>query len=699
MTRSRTDSMYDLSLIPSDTDDRLRLFNRLVTYAVDQASEENLKFCQNTQYIIQNALTDEDKRALRLDNRPTLNYPILKAYVMRSLKNVIDSSPTLSVYSAEDDSIDPFYQIPAVKIAEILNITLKEILDQNQYKHVLFGVAFDCFVGNKGIFKIRTDYRNQYNFQQKFVIECINDPTMVFFDPRAKHITGADGEYTGELCMMTKEAFQCKYPKVNWDDVIRQNENYNLRMGTGYKFEWFKKEKNSVVIADFYYKKYKVKKLYQLNNNTIIERKLTEEEKNTGLQVMSKRDAHFVEIWHTQFCGDIELKKPELTNFHHLIHVKCPGEIAWENGKPTFLPVAKPAFDAQRTKNFLLNFFLFDTLNHDKGKMFIPEESVTDQDDLNMRHPQDENIVYYKQYMTSPNDGQLIPLNTPHYVPPPPIDNAPVEAAQVMNEDIEKILGLQFPSMDETNLSGKALYNMADFMSASNEMFMQHLMEAWRQVGCIILDAMPNVLSPRNIGMVPPGQNPNYESSQVTQQFQYHYNFMRGFYQVDITRGVNYKLQQQKNVEMLLKFGELYPPLTQFLFTDGFDFMLANMDFNDKEKLEEAYQNYQQKIQKQAMQSGAQQMQQMEMQQKQQQIQTQAANAQAHLMKAQTEQQRLQLDSQQLQHQKNETQTNALIELQKLNSSEKKNYLDNLVKLTHIQSTNMHQRTKEGARA
>lgn len=635
-------------------------------------------------------MTEEDKRALRIDGRPTLNYPVLKPFLMRQLKNVIDSVPTLSVYPIKNDSTDPFYGIESSKISEILTITLKQILKENYYENVIFKVAENCFIGGKGVFKIRTAYKNEYDFEQKIIIEAATDPTMVFFDPRARSICGADGQFSGELCPMMEEVFKATYPNIAWHLIKQQGENYNQRMGVGhYKFEWFKKEKNMAIISDFYYKKQKVKTLYELNNGMTIERQLKPDEKLLGLQVVKKRKVKFTEIWHTQFCGDIELKKPVLTNLHHLPHVKCPGEIVWEEGKPVFIPLVQHAFDAQRTKNFLMNFFLFDALNHDKGKTFMPEESVRDQEELALRHPLDQNIVYYKQYYQSPVQGnELLQLNAPQYIANPPLESGVLEAATMMNADIEKILGIQFPSIDEVNLSGKALYNMADFMSASNEIFMQHLMESWRHVGTIIVDMMPNVLPPRRIGFVPPGYNPQHDSSPVQQTMMYHYNFPRGFYQVNITRGVNYKLQQQKNVEMLMEFGKLYPPLMQFLFTDGFEFMLGNMDFNNKEMLEKAYQNYQQKMQQEAAQSGQAQMQQMEIQERQQELQNQRMNAQAHVMKAQNDEARLHLQAAQLQHQKDNNVLKGLIETKKITSSDKKNWLDNLVKMEHIESVN-----------
>ena len=68
----------DLGSIPLQITERLRLFNNIVGYAIDDQSAENVQFSKYYGYIFESALTAADKQALKLDGRPTLNFPILK---------------------------------------------------------------------------------------------------------------------------------------------------------------------------------------------------------------------------------------------------------------------------------------------------------------------------------------------------------------------------------------------------------------------------------------------------------------------------------------------------------------------------------------------------------------------------------------------------------------------------------------------
>lgn len=686
---AQKDLYNDLSSIPSQVDDRLRLFNHLIQRGFGAASEENKTFGKYQKYVLENALTEADIKALRMDKRSTLNYPILKPYIQRSIKNVIDAAPTLSIVPTNEDDTDKSSALPSTTIAEILDLKMKNILQENHWESILFRIAQDAWIGGKGIFEVATEYKNERGFDQKFSIKSVEDPTTIVFDPRARSLTKEDGEFAAKLCPMNKEDVESYWPDIPWSEIEAQGKWTN-RGTTGNRFNWYQGDSQFkiAVICEMYYKQYETTTIYLLSDGQIVEEELTKEQKEMGLVVRQQREVRRTRIYRTRFCGKLELESPCITNFNKLPLIRCPGEIIYKNGKECLIPYAQHAFDAQRTKNFLMNFFLNEALNHDRGTWLIAKESMDSQDVMNLKHPMDNFVLRYKQYGESETNGnEMVSHNPPAYVQPAEIPTQFLEAFSMLDGTIEKILGNQFPSINEVDLSGKALYNMADFMSASNEVFMQHLMESIQCVGQTILNAIPTVLSSELVGFVGKNEDPTHDSAPLQQVMHYDFDFEEGAYLAKITRGVNYKLQQQKNVEMLLEFGKMYPPLLQFLFTDGFKFMIGNMDFNDKEALAQAYNRHQQKMEEMKENPEMAQMQQMAMAQKQAELKTQQVNAQAHLMKAQTDQQKLALEGAKLQHSKHEIAADDMLEMHKISADLSKNRLDNLTKLFHIKST------------
>ena len=141
MTDSYSQNNEELSSIPRQRDDRLRLFNKLVQKGFEASQKENMNYHKFTNYVYDSALTDEDKKSLQLDGRSTLNYPILKPYMQRSLKNVVDSMPTLDVVPTEEDGMDKNVNLPTTTVADILDTTLREIVNANRWQNVVFNVS------------------------------------------------------------------------------------------------------------------------------------------------------------------------------------------------------------------------------------------------------------------------------------------------------------------------------------------------------------------------------------------------------------------------------------------------------------------------------------------------------------------------------------------------------------------------------
>ena len=69
---------------------------------------------------------------------------------------------------------------------------------------------------------------------------------------------------------------------------------------------------------------------------------------------------------------------------------------------------------------------------------------------------------------------------------------------------------------------------------------------------------------------------------------------------ISVSPGVNNKLQQEATLDRLVKLASTSQAFSAWLNTQGVPIMLENMDLNDKSKILESYEQYQQQMQQQA---------------------------------------------------------------------------------------------------
>ena len=268
-------------------------------------------------------------------------------------------------------------------------------------------------------------------------------------------------------------------------------------------------------------------------------------------------------------------------------------------------------------------------------------------------------------------------LLKPEMIPATPLPTQYLEVFEALDKTVESTLGAGMPSLDETNMSGKALYNLTQFISASNEQFMQHLEQSVTQLGQVILEAMPAVLDKETFTI---------KSGDEEYEKEFDFMFDHEMMNIVINRGVDNKLQQQATIEMLMDFAKENQTFAQFLNTpDGVTLILKNVDMNDKEKVMKAWGEYAMKLK--GNQQEMTQEQQMEQQKNAQLAQIEAEKVQAQMITAQAKLKKIELEAMEVGlDQKNSEHTRDL-EYHKIKSANTRNILDNQSKLaqTHME--------------
>lgn len=609
---------------PLDVDSKISEWNDHVKQATEFYADENKQFLTYYGLVYKSSLLPSDIQALEADDRTAFNFPIMKPFIKMALKNVIDSQPSVSFEAdkeVEDNILESENaqmlngQINQMQIADILSLKFEDILDNNDWRMQLYRAANDGLVGAKGYVKISTDYRNNFNFEQDFVIEAVEDPQHVYTDPACKKITRNDGLYQFYMKSFSEEEFVNKYGEDVYENIKKSSSKD--------KFNWVCEERSTgkkiVYVCEYYYKQVNKKTMYLMQDGNVVD------DGSTPKSYQSKRTLDENKIYCVRFCKGEVLEQPYLLNLKDLPYVCISGEVFFDKEKRSIQPFIKDGVDAQRVKNFNMNFFIHESLNNRTGSYFIAKESLTKETLDAINEPHKKKTIIYKQYMKKGN--QLLELAKPEYEPASPLPDQYLEAYNSMDQTIDRIFGSQLPSMDKLDMSGKALYNLSEYLSAANQGFMQNLLQAIREIAEIVLHGMPDTLSSQSFKV---GADVDGQDDQV---LEYDFDFNPDHFHVIVKPGVNSKLQQQATVENLLDLADQSPQFAQFLFSEGFSLLLENMSLNNKDKLITAYEKYMSNMQQQ----GA------------NQPNPELINAQANMMKAQADQQQNQIKSQQMQ--------------------------------------------------
>lgn len=574
-----------------------------IKLAYDYSRNNHKYFKATKKFVSDVSLTVADQKNLQTQEKNQLTFNILEPIVDQNLRNIRDGYPEAN-YEAKDDSQDKQMQ------AERLNIKLDEIYEDSNYEHATYGVAANALVGNEGIFKLKTEYLNDFTFDQTIRIGSVDDPTNILFDPYAKEITKCDASNVTELTYLSKDAFKRLYPNVDLQKLTTDTEAFPWKQtDTDTKKEIY-------TVATYWHKQIETITLYQLENGSVTDR-LPKGEKPVETRKIEKSRVYTIRLF-----SDNVLENWKPTVWTRPPFIDVPGKVVMTDKGVKYLSYLHNAIDAQRAKNFMAQEFLDRSLNAWNSMILIPEESLASDTIEDLRDPTQRRIIKYKAYYTD-EMGQTQQLPPPEVRPPEPVSQEHLAFFNNLDDTIQKILGTYSASLDQQDLSGKALYNLSAYINAANEPFMFHLELAAVQVAQLILEAMPELFSTEQFEQ----QLPNGNKVMMNESFEFHpQEFI-----VKPMRNVNTRLQREATVERVTELAQTAPPFAQFLFTQGLPRLLSMMDLKDSDEWVNEYEMF---VQQQ--------------QNKPPMPNPQMITAQAKMMDSQNDAARIQLDQQKL---------------------------------------------------
>jgi hypothetical protein len=588
-------------------------------------------------FVFNSNLSASELSGLAEINKPAVQFNILTPYIDRQLGEFSQQEPSVSVRGAPDAGIiDP-------RIPQFLEGHLMAIFYESKKGLMEYGAYKDSMSGGFGVLKFWTEYESPYSFNQ--VIKCakVDDPTMVLFDPSARLVTKSDGNWCAEIYPMTMDDFRNSYPEASTSGISFKSFG---------DFNWSYKDGNKemVLCCRYYEKKKKKKMLYYLANGQAM---IREDYKDMLIKydemgeisqppaVISKRWTEVTIITQYTLIENQILDEFE-TDYTVLPLIFVDGNSIYLNGdggnicnKQITRPYLIGAFDAQRLMNLAGQTIANEIENMVTHKFLIAKESIPEQYADEYANVQRASSLVYNAFM--PNGA---PIPAPQPVPRVPINPEVVQTFEYANQLVQNIIGAYDPQLgvNRDSLSGIAIENAATQGNATAMPYIVNFLAAMNQLSQGIVDLIPKVYLKKQVlnGVSPCGDASSITINDKDDPNSLNVNYKPGALKVTIEAGINFEVQKNKSLKIMMEMMQAVPSFAQMMNQSGLPILVDQLDIRGVDELKQKAQQFTQQQamqQQQAMAQGQQQnpivmLKQQELQLKQQQMQQQAMKQQ-----------------------------------------------------------------------
>jgi hypothetical protein len=532
--------------------------------------EEDAKFLYGDQW------SEEDRKARA--GRPCLVENRLPAFKHQVLNSIKQANLAIKV-SPVDDKADP-------ETAQILQGICRNIEVQSNADVAYDTAASSAIDTGYGYIRIIVDYADYESFDEEIRIERVLNPQSVLLDPCHLSLDGSDSEYAFIFDEMSHEAFKDAYPDASPVSFDKKDMN-----------PFVTDEK--VIVAEYFYKHYEDKKLYQLADGSIV----WEGEFAEGMDVVNTRTSRKCTIKWCKTNGQEILEETDWRGKYIPI-VLVAGEEAWVEGKRRLYSLIHQGKDPQRMLNYW-NSAETELLALQPKAPYIGAVGSFESRAAQWQNANNGNPAYLEYdavFITDPNSGQAALAPPPQREQPPSGSPAMMQRQVMAAGAIKAALGMFDPTLGEhgNEISGTAIKQRQLQGDKANFHFIDNLAMGIRQVGKIIVDLIPKIYTDpqmmRIIGIdetvqVVPVNQPYVKAEGGLLPYDPIrmrgarpdgiYDLNVGKYDVVVEVGANYATKRQELVDSILQLAQAKP---EILNVAG-DILIKNLDIPDTDEL------------------------------------------------------------------------------------------------------------------
>lgn len=517
---------------------------------------EDLRFYAGEQWP-DNIVSDRN-----LTNRPILTINRLPQFAQQVINEQRASRPSIQVNPVGDGA--------DVETAEIIQGLMRHI-EINSDAEVAYDTAFEhAVIHGFGYFLLTTEYCDDESTDQDIVIEEIEDPFSIYYDPTCKKPDFADAEFAFRISEIPVDKYKEDYPDSHVASLA------DFRSIGDAERDWFSAD--GVRVAEYWHIEKKPRTMVRLTSGRMVDdSKLKDDD-----QIELRNGKPITRKSVTRTCVWTKMNAREVLDERVIPGKSVPvipvlGGKLIVNGRKKLVGIVRHAKDAQRMFNYARSGVVEQIALASKAPWIMAEGQDED-------HEQEwklANVKNYSRLVYKPTEIGGTPVGPPiRNTWEPPIQALTQSLAQ-SDQDLKSTTGIFDPSLGErtTGQSGVAINALQRQGERANAHLLDNMTRSVRRAGKVALEMIPTVYDvPRVLRIVNPDQS--HRMVTINEQFMLEgvariYDLTVGRYDVTISTGPSYNSRRQEFVQSVLSLVQAAPETMAFVM----DLLVRNMDW------------------------------------------------------------------------------------------------------------------------
>ena len=631
--------------------DKLAQHKKMVETWNEYFSANNQRYWEMTKFVFASNLSSSDISALETLKKPCIQFNVLEAFVSKLRSQFVKQEPSFEVRAADGVPLEMLTE-EFIATEKVVEGYLRAIFDDAANDGLQSNIHTDQLAGGFSVVWVRTDYVNEYSFEQNIIVERVFDPTMTFFDPLARTSHKGDGSYCGMLIPYTKERFIQEYGEKAADGIKFQNSG---AIG-GFSWSYKNQTDDIILVAYMFEKKSKKRKIVKLSNGDVIpldnykELLARWDDITQPPAVLEERETCIEKIVHYQFCENKELHYEE-TDYKYLPIIFVDGNSVLVKGDPSASqndvsaggggatqqmtrPHVYHAIGAQRAMNSAGQTISAEIENMVMHKWVVALEAIPDNDKYlpAYTNPQEASVLVYNAF----DDKTGQPLQGPREVQrtqtPPIVENTFLNSVQTIQATLGSYDAQQ--GNIDPSMSGKAIMQGAMQADGAAGPYLINYIKAWNRIGQVVIDLIPKYYkTPRSLPVIDmdgkrrfqivnaPKTDKQQQAQNREQQHQGDMNvemqdnkdqqsvslsYEPHTLQIRVEAGVNSAVQKQIAMDQVVRLSASNESFQAFINERGLPYLLDNLEIRNVDSLKVEAEKWMQDM-KQQQQAAAQQ--------------------------------------------------------------------------------------------
>lgn len=417
-------------------------------------------------------------------NKPCYEFNRIRQLIRRITGQQLKNKPEIKVRAVEDNDVDT---------AEVLNGMIKNIEVQSSAENA-YDTAFQWACGGGlGILRVRSEYEHDGSFDQCLRIEALHDPMTAFCDPSARKFDRSDARYWFITEMIPQKEYQRRWPNA---DVVDFNVTGAM---DNYDQDWFIEDE--VRIAEYWYKDYTKKTIYQLSDGSIVDAADFDPVKDelanpkpdeTGqtpppITVTNTREVDACEVYSCMVSGAGKLEEPVKWGGSMIPIVPQWGDFLTLNGKQYYCGMTRYARDAQVIHNFEMSSMVEVVAKLPNNPLKATPAMVKGLESYYERLGYDDPPVLLF------NPDPQAPGGSPQREPMSQLPAALANLSVIATDEMKAVTGVYDASLGAqgNEQSGRAILARQSQGDVVNFVYTDNQVKALKRLGEILVDAIP----------------------------------------------------------------------------------------------------------------------------------------------------------------------------------------------------------------